>query len=207
MDVFNINGNRLLLVNNSTVKIIDILKQKSLDSAIIYKHNRDNIFSVRVLEKDGSYSVMCGNGCIALCLKFKRDLVIADCADNKNYVFYRDNVITLQLDIKEIYRNTVNVGGEPHKVYFVENYNRDNHVKTGLQNTPEYNTTFVFYKNNKYYFTTFERGVNGITNACGTGSFAAIHIISGYTKYVYTLDDIPYNFETTMGSYFLKYRY
>lgn len=235
MDVANIYGNKLLLIDddkNNYCKdnIIGILNNENLDSAIIYEKIEDDNYSkyskhsnyskyskykIEILEKDYSYSTMCGNGCIAMGLKLKKDLILFN-RDNENLqvnVFYKNNKVELQLSIKNVDSNTYSISGELHKVYFIENYTEDEHRKIGLQNIPISNTTVVFCKNERYYYTTFERGVNDITKSCGTGSFAAINFINSINsinrgnsiKNIYTLDDLLYRFEINNDKYTLHY--
>ena len=149
---------------------------------------------------------MCGNGCLALCKKLKKNIQLI--SENKNLVnvlYFHDRII-LQLSIDVYEKNIYSISGEPHKVYLLDTYDKKYHKQMGFINTPDYNTTFVFKKDNQYYFTTFERGVNDITQSCGTGSFASFHYIknndnidTNNISYILTLDDKKYMFNTDIN--------
>ena len=212
MEIYDINSNKLLLVdkkdNYADVTLVQKLKSLKLDSAIIYNTLTENKYKINVLEKDYSYSEMCGNGCIALCLKFKKDLKIINSINQITNVFYKDNKIVLQLNVRYL-DNIFNVGGEKHKVYYVDKYDKKHHINIGQSNLPDYNTTFVFYNNNHYYFSTFERGVNDITKACGTGSFASIYFINynidSNISRIKTLENKDYIFSRDRNIFYLEY--
>ena len=158
MIFFNINNNKLLLTKNTSKE--EIIQNSQ--------------FKIDILEKDGSYSKMCGNGCIAMCMKFKKNLILFNGLGEKVLTEFNNNFVKLKMNVKTKNSTDYYVNGEPHKVFFVENYDRNHHEIKGLLNIPEFNTTYIFKKNNFYYYSTFERGVNNITHACGTGAFAAI---------------------------------
>lgn len=204
MEIVNINDNKLILfeaTNHNIINnkyIMDILVEKQLDSAIIYKNIHENIYNIYILERDGSYSTMCGNGCIALCRKLKHNIKLVNSENDTVFVEYNINNIILNLHVKMINNNTYLIGGEPHKIYFVDRYEVNYHKKIGRENIPQYNTTFITKEKNKYIYSTFERGVNEITSSCGTGSFGAIHYINNILKKniskIFTLDNKIYKF-------------
>jgi len=214
MNIFNINGNNLLLINNLIIinnkLIINELLTKNLDTAILYKHIEKNIFSISILEKDNSTSLMCGNGCIAMGLYFMQkftDIVLINELKQKVYVKISDNKIIFNLNITHKEKNLFIISGEPHKIYFQKNYDLNEHLKLGKQNIPNCNTTILYKLNDKYYYSTFERGVNKITNACGTGSFASIYYINEIIKdkisIIYTKNDKEYLFNKINKNFFL----
>ena len=176
MDIYNINNNQILLTSNTKKDtIIKILVSEKLDTAVIYEEIIPyKKYKIYILEKDGSYSNMCGNGCIAMCLKFKNNLILYNSLEEQVITQYDKDYIKIKLNVISKKQNDLYVCGEPHKVYFVSEYKRDQHESAGLANIPGFNTTYVFIKNNNYYYSTFERGVNNITGACGTGAFAVI---------------------------------
>lgn len=215
MSIFSINKNKLILVdgNYNNHEVIYKLNKLNLDTAIIYtklNHTKlEHIYEITILEKDNSYSNMCGNGCIALCIKLKNDIILVNKLNKKIYVFYKINKIILQLSIELIEHNTYSISGEPHKVYYTKDYNETYHKKIGHSNLPNFNTTFIFNKNNNYYFVTFERGVNNITKSCGTGSFASIYFINNNINNninkILTLENDIYSFEKNSNQYSLIY--
>lgn len=209
MDIYNINNNKLFLIDkySHSCDIVKKLINLNLDTAIIYNKISSNQYKILILEKDNSYSTMCGNGCIAMCIKFKKNLTLFNKFNELVQVYYKKNQIKLQLSVTFVEPNIYLVSGEPHKVYYTKIYDKETHRKIGIRNLPDYNTTFIIYKNNKYYFTTFERGVNDFTSACGTGSFACVYFINKNVTSIYTLDNYEYTFEKINDSYILNYNY
>lgn len=217
MIIKEINGNKLLLVNLltnfNTQSIINKLKENNLDTAILYKNIKNNIFNYYVLEKDNTESNFCGNGCIAIALilkKYYSNIILINKINIQTEIKIINNNIIFSLDITESDDNLFLVNGEPHKIYYIDKYNKEEQNKIGEKNIPKLNTTFVFNYNEKYYFSTFERGVNEITKSCGTGAFASIYYIinklnNKKINCVYTLDNIKYNFENKNNKYFIKY--
>ena len=208
MDIYNINNNKLIIVDKekfSSDVIIKNLINLNLDTAIVYNKISNNQYKILILEKDSSYSTMCGNGCIAMCIKFKKDLILYNKLNELINVYYKHNYIELELSIKFFKPNLYLVSGEPHKVYYTEKYNKNIHLKIGIKNLPNFNTTFIFYRNNKYYFVTFERGLNDFTRSCGTGSFASIYFLNKNITSIYTLDNDRYKFRKNNNKYILNY--
>jgi len=214
MNITSINGNKLLLVDNNIIEnndlIINELLSKNLDTAILYKHIDTNKFNIYILEKDGSTSIMCGNGCIALGLKLKdkyNEIILINKLNEHILLKIVNNEIIFNLIINNKEDNLFIISGEPHKIYSFDIYNREEHIKLGELNIPDSNTTVIFKLNNKYYYSTYERGVNKITDACGTGSFASIYyinkIINEEINTINTINDTEYNFIKENENYFL----
>ena len=89
MEIFNIYGNKILLINYflrfDNQIIIDKLINQKLDTAIVYKKIDNKTFYIDIIEKDGTISNMCGNGCIALANKFKNDFTNIILINNFNH--------------------------------------------------------------------------------------------------------------------------
>ncbi len=152
---------------------------------------------MRVLERDGSESDMCGNGirCTAKYMidkfgmqrpikietraglktvepfmnLFKVNMGVPTVPEERNYIFDGK-------DVKAYYINT----GEPHIVIFVDDLEDTNFISLArfIRYGDEFsnsgvNVNFVqIVANNRIKIRTYERGVEGETLSCGTGSVA-----------------------------------
>jgi len=164
----------------------------AFDSALVLRDGGRDM-TMLVVERDGSVSSMCGNGARAVArlfdeLKITRTLRagslsmrISRSADGRRY-----RVPMGTVDITAITRPTLklpelwwyDVGGEPHAVVRVEDLSAASIEYWGRQVVPVANCTVVSRMlgyPGRLRAATFERGVNRVTQSCGTGACAAAH--------------------------------
>ena len=224
MIIKEINGNKLLIVNSIVqnirenspdffINIREKLCSDNLDTAIIYYQQSDKIL-IDIFEKDGSFSNMCGNGVIALASylstnEMNRTIMMINNIGIGVETILNNNMIKFSLPVINIFKNCFTAAGEPHMIYFFDNYDENYHKKIGTKNTPTYNTTFISIKKNKYQFATYERGVNDITLACGTGAFCSIYylvkILNINIDTIYSFSGKLYKFNWNKDRLFLEY--
>ena len=164
----------------------------NFDSALVLDCHDEASVRMRVIEYDGSESRNCGNGLrfvggILDSLQVPR-IVYAD-----DTVFdvgragsgYRVAMSVVYGGSFSLYRRGVQftlyyVSGEPHLVAIVDDVHRFPLREYGLLSVPYANCTIVS-RNSRSCLSalTYERGVNRITESCGTGACAA-----GYVMYV-----------------------
>lgn len=188
-------GNTFLILYHIDPKDINftkILKERNLDSALFISFLRSDqnhlYFKMRVLEKDGSESSFCGNGSRALSRFFlkkfgkgytfhlEKDIVLSK--SEKGYAFTcplprPESIEPIKMEGYTFYK--VSVSGEPHFVTF-DPLSRQELEQVGKKITGV-NINVVKVLDEKHLAnTTFERGVNAITKACGSGSLSAFTI-------------------------------
>lgn len=167
------------------------------DGLMLLSNSNGFDFSMQYFNSDGNESTMCGNGgrCITLFAK-KIGLINSDARfkgiDGEHIsTVVSDNVVRLKMiDI-----NNIEAGddyyfldtGSPHYVCFVDDVSKIDVATEGrmIRNTYNINkggtnVNFVQSKGNKLVIRTFERGVEGETLACGTGSVAAAIAFNHY---------------------------
>jgi diaminopimelate epimerase len=145
---------------------------------------------MRVLERDGSESAMCGNG-VRVVGHVLDQLHIPRLVQVKttSVAVHRDRpgVYSAQLDIARcgilripgcpefrLYR----VAGEPHAVAVVPNVAAVPLGKWGSRVVPSANCTVVSVEDAGILRAcTYERGVNAVTQSCGTGACAAAQAV------------------------------
>ncbi len=199
-------GNDFIIIMESEAENVDAVsmcdRQNGIgaDGVVVLKHLKDNDFSMRIINSDGSEAGMCGNAsrCAArfIC---QRKLAHGS-------VFHLHTISrTVTAEVKNDGRVSVNMGvpkeflgtiqleadghifeaetvdmGNPHSVIFVNNMQEVDLEKWGpvLENDSQFpdrcNIEFVeFLAPGKLRMRVWERGC-GITAACGTGSCAAL---------------------------------
>lgn len=145
-------------------------------------------FKMVYYNSDGKESSMCGNGgrCIAA---FAKSLGLA--TDKGNFLaidgghdfILNGNAVKLKMiDVLSVDRNEndfILFTGSPHYVLFrknIDEINIDEEARKIRYNdtykTEGINVNFVEEKNGKIYMRTYERGVEGETLSCGTGTVA-----------------------------------
>jgi len=170
------------------------------DGLILLKKEMNLDFKMVYFNSDGYEADMCGNGgrCIALFaykngICRKKHMVFRSRRAVHN-VFIKDSgIVKLQLMEPHSFRSEIIVKsgkekfkgefintGVPHfviPVQEIENVDVEFHGKN-IRNSSEFspsgaNVNFIMKKNGKVYIRTYERGVEGETLACGTGSVAS----------------------------------
>ena len=216
----NIHGSRLLLVNSDS-KLFNRVRpiawrelekvRKMFDRTILYSRNKETkLYDIVVLEKNGCESKMCGNGLLAMGEALIRKLPIFVNSGNRAVkVSVVPSTITINLAITAADSRIICVEGEPHTVLCADTYDRKQHILHGRSNAPRTNTTFIYRDGNRYCFATYERGVNGITEGCGTGAIAGAHFLSTQGRELsemYTINCDKYEVKKTGHlMYTLKY--
>jgi diaminopimelate epimerase len=149
-------------------------------------------YRMQYFNADGRESSMCGNGArCAYAFAVSHDLVNGPATFSAydgihSARFADDNLVTISMgDVSEIRRiskhSYVLDTGSPHVVRFVEHLERVNALEEGrsVRNSPEFvqhgiNVNFVqIIGENVLQIRTYERGVENLTLACGTGVTAA----------------------------------
>ncbi|MFA6078361.1 MAG: diaminopimelate epimerase, partial [Candidatus Omnitrophota bacterium] len=175
------------------------------DGLLLLDNSKKADFRMRIFNSDGSEAQMCGNGsrCAALFAAVKRiappDMSIDTLAGMLAASVKGEMVKVKLTDPKEMRRGfSINIGkcaykldyvntGVPHAVHFVNNVEKVDvsHLGSCIRNHPEFlpagtNADFVTVEGpSSIKVRTFERGVEGETLACGTGSVASALMAAG----------------------------
>ncbi|MCK9499063.1 MAG: diaminopimelate epimerase [Bacteroidales bacterium] len=159
------------------------------DGLMLVLKNDHSDFYMQYFNSDGKEGTMCGNGgrCIA---KFAYMNEISNqevnflAIDGKHQAKINKNSVSLSMNnVNEIkvYEDGYFLDtGSPHFVSFVQNINSINIKEEGRKISDQArfypnrtNVNFVEIQINKILISTFERGVEDETLACGTGSIAS----------------------------------
>ncbi len=193
----------------SFVKIILRNKKWNFDSILVLTTD-SHIASARmtVWEKDGSQSVMCGNGLrvagqIITKLGMKpiieannKALKVKPAGDGQGFRAFVGQVMHMGIYQSMIKAqlptfNLYTVGGEPHIVTLVPDAKKAPlHIWGPMLAGPVNCTVASYHGNGKIQARTFERGVNAETLSCGTGACAAVFAVKnfGYEKTDYEVN-------------------
>lgn len=164
----------------------------NFDSVLVLSPSQSGHVRMRVLERDGTESHMCGNGlrvvgCVLDELGLPRVVTMQDGVipiERTGQNAYAAPVKVKRLGAKLLPANEpvftfYLVSGEPHAVAVVPDLNCVALKSWGVKFTPYANCTIVSRKGkNRLLARTFERGVNNITESCGTGACAAAHAVN-----------------------------
>lgn len=158
--------------------------QWSFDSALIVDFDSH---TMRVIERDGSESVMCGNGARAVGCLFDRVGVSRHLRAGSMDAFIERRrhgyvvpmpsptltaITSATQQLPELW--WYEVAGEPHAVALVQSLSEAQIISWGRQIVPVANCTVVQRNGLRGIAArTYERGVNRITQSCGTGACAA----------------------------------
>jgi diaminopimelate epimerase len=202
--IYKISSTRLL--QTLARKMCDRKLGAGADGLLVLERSRVADVRMRIINADGSEAEMCGNGARCFAYNFARknkalknlSLALETKAGIVKARVFKDNVkinITrpkdLKLDIplkvsnRVIKVNFINTG-VPHAIIFVQGLNKIDVQNLGCEiRNHDYfapsgtNVNFVEVLNrHSVRIRTFERGVEGETLACGTGSAAAALITS-----------------------------
>jgi len=191
---FILIDNRKLFVDKISVDMIKRLCNRRFgigaDGLMLLKSSNAYDFEMDYYNSDGSGGTMCGNGgrCIAAFAKY---LGIIDktghflASDGLHDVYIDDqNLVKLKMvsvdkiDEQETYSFLYT--GSPHYIQFVEDtscidvFNEGKKIRYDEKFKPGgTNVNFVSINNNFLSVRTYERGVEGETYSCGTGSVAS----------------------------------
>lgn len=175
------------------------------DGLITIENSGTADFAMRYYNSDGKEGSMCGNG--GRCaVRFASDLGIIDnetifeAIDGMHKAAIANGLIELQMQsISEIKKSPFGEfvdTGSPHvliecnNVEDVDAYNKGKIIRNDAYFSP-YGTNVNFYSvnNEDIHLKTFERGVEDVTWACGTGSVAAA-IVAHYKGTIKKMKDI-----------------
>ncbi len=173
------------------------------DGVLFVENSEKYDFHMRYLNSDGGEVSMCGNGARAishfysshqdifkheLCFSTKEGVYRSFLDKESDFVsiemteFYDENKIEISSfynSLDSYYANT----GVPHCVYLVDDIQEIDVETEGrrirnLEIFPDgVNVNFISKIGDKYAIRTYERGVEGETLSCGTGTTAAAHFI------------------------------
>ncbi len=166
--------------------------QWTFDTALLLEPNSSGIVSMRVLEKDGSESNMCGNGARVVGRVLQnQNLPLYINVENKNLLLRETDLgiaVSLgrvdRVEEHDIYRDKslpkldlYKVCGEPHAVIIVDDIKCIPLVELGSKITSQYNVNCTVVSQDAsgdISARTFERGVNAVTLSCGTGAVSSV---------------------------------
>ena len=182
------------------------------DGLLVFDKSKKANYKMRIINADGSEAEMCGNGARCMVAYIAKNnkpktkifsmetlsgIVEGEILNNSVRV-HLSQPKELKLDIKiKINSRSITVHhidtGVPHAIIFVSGLDKINVEKIGslIRNHTKFkprgvNTNFVEQiGKNKINVRTFERGVEGETKACGTGSVA-----SGIISYLRSNPDL-----------------
>ncbi|MBI4122121.1 MAG: hypothetical protein HY461_02210 [Parcubacteria group bacterium] len=189
------NGNTFLVLHGrpDAEAILNNLRtynQWTFDTALVLADN-GRATRMRVCERDGSESVMCGNGAravAALLFALGRPLevsvqgqllLVERQANNEFAVSMGQPVLAghthLFVGVGALVAPRYEVLGEPHVVVLCDDVACFPVSIVGMSVVPQANLTVVSrLGQNRWAARTFERGVNRETASCGTGACAAV---------------------------------
>ncbi|MBI5416888.1 diaminopimelate decarboxylase [Candidatus Poribacteria bacterium] len=181
-------------------QICDDKRALGTDGLILVEDSKYANFMMRIFNKDGSEAEMCGNGarCVAkyaydkkivytqnMSFETNSGMIYASInTDNNLAKIKMQDPVNLKIGFKiEGFKTEVNFinTGVPHAVIFINDLEKVDVQKTGnfIRNHKYFspqgtNVNFVkILSKNKIKVRTYERGVEGETLACGTGSTAS----------------------------------
>lgn len=197
------------------------------DGVLVLEHSSKALAKMRIFNADGSEAEMCGNGlrCFVKYLA-KLGLPVASChiettsdllkcwdlGDKVKVEMPSPKLLHMPLTLNGLNLYHLDTG-VPHAVLFVEHFDLEMLTVLGkeMRNHPHFaprGTNITFLNPLTRNFCTYERGVEAITLACGTGATAAALTLA-YTKKspspiaIYTLqgDLIEISFREEHGAF------
>lgn len=224
-------GNSFLIIDliSSKIKLIDPdlrfyllgkLIASRQDTMLILLSGQNESIRLIILEKEGSESIMCGNGLMAigkyLFQKYgKTNQLIWTRAGWRQVNINKDSV---EAELGQFqYEQALLQGselfylanvGEPHAVIFSSEEYKDNLLKkygpffTGDEKNRNLNIVTFSGNNLEISNRTYERGVNAETMACGTGSACSAAI---FLEKILGVSSGAVNVKTTLGNIFVSY--
>jgi diaminopimelate epimerase len=202
-------GNNFLIVYlkkderySSALKDVLIYKinNDSVDSGLIFKHVGDDIYLMFVIEKDGSESAFCGNGARVFAHylyeteKIEKAKLFSingtvNFGKNENGFFVECGTPTIFISDINIVKNYLfkrkkylfrlyEVHGEPHLI--TNDFFDANELILISKKVSDVNVSCI----ERDKIITYERGVNNITQSCGSACVAATQYIldNGFNK-------------------------
>jgi len=187
---YSTSGNRFIILNcpfrkfgeSEQQRLVQMLIEHEQDSGLLIEHAQEELWNMRVIEKDGSESSFCGNGAVAVS-KYLYDILRTERALLRNPVgtcnlryFPETNSGSLQINASHVLceEGVYRVLGEPHVI--LERPTEEIHEYAGRFRDVNVSCIERFDLNdgkNRYRIRTYERGVNAVTRSCGSACFSA----------------------------------
>ncbi len=202
-------GNTFLITESPLKKIkgvlINELKDKSIDSGLVIKKIKNNFYKMHVIEKDGSESAFCGNGArvIAHYLYEQHGIELARLQIENNdegillgkkgsgyFVKCGQPEILPPLSTNEYTFQKFIVCGEPHLI--TDNFFDPDKLKSFFNLFNKHRSINVSCINNNNILT-YERGVDAITQSCGSACIAATQYMLMRRCYIYDKNKMPWH--------------
>jgi diaminopimelate epimerase len=202
-------GNDFIVINSGLKNLSGFAKKvcnrktgTGADGVLVIEKSKTADFKMRVFNADGSEAEMCGNGlrCAVLLSGIKKIVKVETKAgiyegevtgENKVKVKMEEPKdlklnFSIKLNGRKVNVNSINTG-VPHVVVFVEGLDKIdvNAIGSAIRHHSEFkpkgaNVNFMeIIDEHNIKIRTYERGVEGETLACGTGSVASA-IIANY---------------------------
>jgi len=159
-------------------EVIYLLRKRKRDSGLVLQGVEPNIWQMFVVEKDGSVSAFCGNGAKSIALymfqyhKLDEFYLMKDQMEHCLVRYQSDcNFPSVEIKNVELINGIYYVFGEPHIIYATSLMR----IKE-LANTYD-NVNFSCIEQmdrTRWKIITWERGVNGVTQSCGSACVAAM---------------------------------
>lgn len=180
---------------SALISALCVEEGEGADGMLFLEHSKKGIAKMRIFNRDGSEAEMCGNG-IRCFVKYLNSLGVP--TESCKIETYNDllscklkgDLVEVEMPAPILFAEALRLEGVtltyldtgvPHAVLFVNELDREKLHPLGkkLREHPHFfpkgsNITFAkILAPSRLQFCTFERGVEGITEACGTGAVAA----------------------------------
>ncbi len=189
---YNASGNTFVIFHTEVKEdysklAIDLCKKENVDGLIVVVPHKDYDFEWLFYNNDGSYASMCGNGTRAVAhysydnklsnsnVKFLTGAGEINCIVDGDIVeTTMTEPIPMKSEFEEFGLNWVMIDtGVPHLVTIVDDLSKfDLEICSKMRYSHNANVNFVTVENGNLRVRTYERGVEGETQACGTGMVA-----------------------------------
>lgn len=168
--------------------LLAMVEKNNIDSILLLESSTKADVRMRILEKDGTESVMCGNGArVVSKLLIETYGVINPRIEAGGKIFNTENLgngeVAVNMGVAQIRNdNFCLVGGEPHLLQ-TDDISFDKLHRLVKENAVNVNLVDSFMFDGAR-IRTFERGVNDFTKCCGTGSVAVANLLrqKGYLE-------------------------
>lgn len=211
------NGNTFFITETEEELSKAFVSRNQVDSILTLETDDYGNHMMRVIERDGTESNMCGNGIIVVsnvifdkygtseasintkagCIQTRREENGYISAKMSEYSFIDEYFF----NDEKIYLTHV---GEPHAIRFGNPYGFDTCYEIVNQSIPHsddlrstFNINFVHgISGSNVDVSTFERGVNDFTKSCGTGAYCIANTI----RLLKLSDELEFNINSSGGT-------
>ena len=193
------NGNTFFITETKDEFCKALSQKEEVDSVLHIEMQTYESYVMKIIEKDGTESDMCGNGVIVV-----SQIIFDRHSTNEAYIQTKSGTIKTRkerngyisvkmssfcflnehkINNQNLYLTSV---GEPHAIFLGNPYEFDKcydivnkKIKCSENFTTTFNLNFVLdISGNSISVSTFERGVNNFTKSCGTGSFCIANTLN-----------------------------